>query len=478
MRVIALVAVLCLASPGFAQTRDEHWKRCADSSVEPDLGIGACTALIQSGSETTTNLSIAYNNRGADYKDKGEYARAIQDFDQAIRLDPAYAQAYASRCDAHARNGDAARGIKDCDHALGPLKATGTARTNALYGRGNAYYILDQYDRAIQDFDAVLKLQPDDTANWSARGNAYLMKADYDRAIQDYTQSLKLDATRPAVHGGRGRAHAAKGEHALAVRSFDDAIKYGATADFHKRRGDSLRQLRDFDRAIDDYTRAIALDPAFADAYNGRGLAYRNKNDDARAIASYDEAIRLSPKTAAFWNNRGVAYYYRADFDRAIQNYDEALKLNPKYALTLANRGATTVRKGDAARAIADLDASIAIEPKLAPAWFIRAIARLRIGDTAGSNADAAAARQLQTDIDKVMADRGLTLTPLASPGCPGAASHLRVPGGCGRDDGWNRTAPAGNVDPRTEEDPSRRADQTGGFESVRPRHHRPDRGH
>lgn len=183
MRVIALLSVLFLASPGSAQTRDEHWTRCSNPKVEPDLGIGACTALIQSGQETNENLSIAYNNRGSDYKDKREYARAIQDFDQAIRLNSANALAYSSRCDAYARNGDAARGIKDCDYALGQLNATGQARINALYGRGNAHYILDQYDRAIQDFDAVLQLQPDDTGNWSARGNAYLMKADYDRAI-------------------------------------------------------------------------------------------------------------------------------------------------------------------------------------------------------------------------------------------------------------------------------------------------------
>src|SRR5215475_9653988 len=57
----------------------------ADRSL-PDIQIGGCTALIDSGKQPPQTLVIAYNNRGNAFSAKGEYDRAIQDYDQSIKL--------------------------------------------------------------------------------------------------------------------------------------------------------------------------------------------------------------------------------------------------------------------------------------------------------------------------------------------------------------------------------------------------------
>src|SRR5271169_5590295 len=90
---IALIATTLLAGSVAAQSRDDNWARCKDNN-NPDLMVDACTALIQSGQETTENLAIAYNSRGNAYTDKGQYDRAVQDYDQAIKLSPKYATPY------------------------------------------------------------------------------------------------------------------------------------------------------------------------------------------------------------------------------------------------------------------------------------------------------------------------------------------------------------------------------------------------
>ena len=52
---------------------------------------------------------------------------------------------------------------------------------------------------------------------------------------------------------------------------------------------------KDYDKAIDDFTDAIRIDPKYATAYYNRGLVWKAKGDNDKAMADYDEAIRLDP---------------------------------------------------------------------------------------------------------------------------------------------------------------------------------------
>jgi len=52
------------------------------------------------------------------------------------------------------------------------------------------------------------------------------------------------------------------------------------------------------ERSIEDYDKAIDLDPNDAAAYNNRGFSYRRLGQNERAIEDYDEAIKLDPDNA------------------------------------------------------------------------------------------------------------------------------------------------------------------------------------
>jgi tetratricopeptide (TPR) repeat protein len=102
---IALAAVTGLANAQLAP----QWETCTGNpGIDWDQQITSCTALIQSGNESTENLAIAFYNRGLAYENKEDYARAIADYSEAIRLDPNDADAYFYRSLDKARTGDKA----------------------------------------------------------------------------------------------------------------------------------------------------------------------------------------------------------------------------------------------------------------------------------------------------------------------------------------------------------------------------------
>ena len=195
---ILLLLFNALGSVSWAQSSDDA-KRCAETS-NPDLAIHHCTAAIQSGRLSEADLETAFNNRGKAYMRKGDYDRAIQDYDQAIRLKPDYALAFNNRGIAYGRKGDYDRAIQDHDEAI-RLKPDDAG---VFYNRGITYNDKGDHDRAIQDYDQAIRLKPDYADAFNNRGNAYRRKGDYDRAIQDYDQAIRLEpksATRLRARG-------------------------------------------------------------------------------------------------------------------------------------------------------------------------------------------------------------------------------------------------------------------------------------
>jgi tetratricopeptide (TPR) repeat protein len=92
-------------------------------------------------------------------------------------------------------------------------------------------------------------------------------------------------------------------------------------------RGNANSRQGHYDLAINNYTKAIELDPNYIDAYLNRGNAYFEKGRIRLAIADFDQAIELSPRYASAYNNRGMAYYSQGVKNQAIADIKKALEL-------------------------------------------------------------------------------------------------------------------------------------------------------
>src|ERR1035437_1733085 len=99
---IALAAIAGVASSAaHAQTKQEFNWCIGEGNPTPAQKITGCTAVIQAGKLKGKRLAFTFSNRGVAYYERGEYDRAIQDFEQAIALNPKYALAFNNRCAAY-----------------------------------------------------------------------------------------------------------------------------------------------------------------------------------------------------------------------------------------------------------------------------------------------------------------------------------------------------------------------------------------
>jgi tetratricopeptide (TPR) repeat protein len=82
-----------------------------------------------------------------------------------------------------------------------------------------------------------------------------------------------------------------------------------------------------YDGAIADYTKAIAMGATDPATYDGRGRAEEAKDDFDDAIADYSKVIGLDPNNADAYNDRGFARESKGDLDGAAADLNQAAKL-------------------------------------------------------------------------------------------------------------------------------------------------------
>jgi len=163
-----------------------------------------------------------------------------------------------------------------------PSAAAGDKRFYSVALAGIAYYDLEQYEQAVSDFSNAIDLNTDDILSLKTRGWAYQKLGQLDPALRDLTTCIER---KPSV-----RHH------------------YVERASIHRDRGE-------FEAALFDFEKAIAIDPdndtpdfRRSEAYTRRGDVYVDDLHRCdQAAQEYAEAIRLDPQSAVFFKKRDRA---------------------------------------------------------------------------------------------------------------------------------------------------------------------------
>ena len=195
------------------------------------------------------------------------------------------------------------------------------------------YYKLKKYDKALENCDKALDLNPNFLEALYNKGKILDELGNYKEAVQYYDESIGVDPKYIVAWNNRGLAYAKLGDYNSAIQSYDTSIKIRADYPF---------------------------------AWYNRGLAFYELGRYSEAIKSYDETIKIRPQYYDAWYNRGLAYTKLGDYNSAIQSYDNAIEVqnyleSPIDAVPFYNRACSKVKIGRFKEGMSDLIQAIRI---------------------------------------------------------------------------------------------------------------------
>jgi tetratricopeptide (TPR) repeat protein len=197
------------------------------------------------------------------------------------------------------------------------------------------------------------------------------------QAIDKLNELLVAVPDSGRLYIGRAAVQCELGQLDKAIEDCSAAIRLEPkSAEYLNNRGFMWTEKHEFDKAIDDFNRAIALDRSHAAAYDNRGLAWGAKGATDKAIDDHNTAIRLDPENSHFYNNRGNAKIANGDYAAALTDFNTAIRLDPQEAVAYNNRGNVRYFRQEYEPALADFSEAIRLDPTDPVAYNSRAVLR------------------------------------------------------------------------------------------------------
>lgn len=382
--------------------------------TDAEMRADACSKALQTRQLRPDQIALARLTRGVARTLLGNADLASEDYLDAVRrydqvIDPANPEALAlfRRAAALGASGQTDKALTDYTAAIEadprmPLAYLG--RGILLAARKRAF------DRAIEDFDKVLALKPDNVDALIARGDAFSNIGDAGRAIIDLNRAVALAPDGPTPYLFRGLAEARRDNRPAARQNYRAALTidpHFAEAWVNLAALDALEGKHE--AAVRELDQAVAIDAHNPLAYYNRGYAHFALRQYDQAIADYSAAIVLDPRFGVAYNNRAlVRAILGSDLVKALADSDEALKLLPLNLDVRETRGFVFLKLGDPALALHEYSVALEGDPNLAVSLYGRGLAKNWLGDARGAELDQAAALTINPDVEREFASYGL----------------------------------------------------------------------
>jgi protein O-mannosyl-transferase len=280
---------------------------------------------------------VLHYNLGNALDNAGDSHKAIEHYQQAIRLKPDYVEAHNNLGNTLANAGRSQEAIEQFQEAL-RLKPDWVAEVHCALGitLSNAGRIQE----AVEQYKQALKLKPDNAEFHYDFGNVLLKTGRTQDAIDQYQQAVKLKPDFSDAHSKLGDAFASENQLPQAIEHYEEALpqlKPDLAAKVHCALGAVLNKAGHTLDAIEQYQQALRLKPDYAEAHFNLGNALFKLGRPLAAIEHYQQAVQLNPALFEAENGLGAAFLATARPQEAVKYFEQALQIKPDYFQATAN---------------------------------------------------------------------------------------------------------------------------------------------
>jgi tetratricopeptide (TPR) repeat protein len=355
--------------------------RLASTLPATDLSFTTVDAELFNSEEAIRRYSLAiagdaknaraYFGRGSLYLERStpaDDARALDDFNKAIALDPKIPEAYLARALAAGRgqNPSLEKLLADYDKAI-TLGISGKGedetyekiiaprlRGAAYTGRGTIYLEQSRADKtanskalvekALSDFNKAIALDPQARSARIQRAGLLVQKGATDEALADLNFVLDKQpgvatalVQRAEIYRRQNQRDKARADVRLALQSneqlgawLNNPIYAGIAASIEaQKRGDEWLAQGAFDEALAEYSKAIELDNGNAAAFAGRAAVKMRRSDLTGAQTDLDAGLKLQPDNVKLLTTRGQVFARQGKYAEAMKDLEKATTIAP-----------------------------------------------------------------------------------------------------------------------------------------------------
>lgn len=237
-------------------------------------------------------------------------------------------------------------GVTDLLNAQDIPVTSQSDEAKTLFDEGRVLFDNLRVDEARNLFDEALQKDPN-----FAMANLYMaLSANTDANFTKYL-SKAVSAKSEVSDGERMLIESVKANHdnqpMQAISTLREAEeRYPQDKHLHQFLGIAYQNTNQYDKTMDEYNKAIAIDASFAPPYNNLGYLYRDQGNYADAEKAFQQYINLLPQEANPHDSIADLYTKMGKYDQAIEHYQKALELNPKFYFSQQKIGDNLVFEG------------------------------------------------------------------------------------------------------------------------------------
>lgn len=315
--------------------------------------------IVEQEKESDSNAAALYEN-GDKYYDDGNYTRAINEYDKAIRMDPENHEYLNSRGVAYYDQGKYYYAISDFINAIRCKSNFALAYYNLAYSK----YNLDDNRAALKDVETSILYDPEYCGAYNLMGLIYTDMEASDSAMMAFEKAYQCDSSNSLYLFNMGYLRYSDREYELAIDQFNRALVKGYEEDnIYSYIGNSYDAVGYYDEAIEAHTKYIeAYESDYVGFYN-RGLAYFHQENYERAIVDFEKSAAVDDRDSDIYFKLGQCHDNSGAADKARSFYDKAIEMNPDNAEYYDARAALFAKNGNYEQAITDSKRSLQLFP-------------------------------------------------------------------------------------------------------------------